>query len=205
MRSLQMNSFDLNMYRTYSFLTMDDSSFSSYSDISSSFTDDEEESMNETQKSVSDESEYEEESQKQENVKNQQNQNQNLFSINQNLISGVIEIPPLIQSKPIQSQNFGLISSSSARLPPLPPIDFLEIHQDLKTQVIDPFDIIPKTKTKVIDSQSSIDSSTKSVELFDWHTFQLPDVPDIDDTQILDTIHKQFEMSRLVEMMRNLK
>ena len=184
---------------------MDDSSqSSSYSDYSSSFSEEESVDLKGESKKEIENSETEDESQEeQESDKNQQNQNKNLFSINQNLISGFIAIPPLIQSKPFQSQNFGIISPASARLPPLPSIDFLEIHQDLKTQVIDPFDVMTKTKTKVLENQNA-DSTIKSVELFDWHTFQLPDVPDIDDTQILDTIHKQFEMSQLVDSMRKL-
>ena len=182
---------------------MEDSSSSYSSDYSSDSSYSEEDSEviedNKFQEEVED---HNDES---ENQNQQKNPSQNIFQIenaNSNLLSGIISIPPLIQSQSIQHSNFGLNLGNSFNLPPLPSIDFLEIHQDLKTQYIDPFDINPKNKQKVQHKPVSTNDSMKSVEIFDWHTFQLPDVPEVDDTEILDSIHKRFDMQLLVELMR---
>ena len=143
-----------------------------------------------------------------------QNNDNNIYSQNgqcvndgNHLQSGLINVPPLLMSKSNESPNLGFATFTNIRLPPLPVIDFLEIHQNLKTRIIDPFDIYPKDKTQITTNENQNISETQegSTEVFNWRVFQLPDVPDVDDTEILDVIHKKFDLARLVDLMRNFE
>ena len=117
-----------------------------------------------------------------------------------NVISGFIQMPPLIKTSSIFPRNIS--HASNVQLPPLPEIDYSEIHQDLRSKYINPFDFT--IKNSVFYNQNENNSPQKSKGEFNWRNFQISDIPDIDDTSILETIHKKFDMAKLFEQMRKV-
>lgn len=94
------------------------------------------------------------------------------------------------------------ISSKLSALPPPPKIDFQAIHMELKNIFIDPFDQNPESHQVPKYPTVFDDVHEETPKLFEWKTFQLPNVPDVDVSQITNAIHQKFDMLRLVELMR---
>ncbi|EAY16358.1 hypothetical protein TVAG_359670 [Trichomonas vaginalis G3] len=138
---------------------------------------------------------------KQDNI-NCQNE---VFEPKAGLISSYLNMPRALNINDFKSvSTFNFASFTS--IPPAIPVNLTNIHMELKNIYIDPFNENPESRQiprypTVFDDAQGNGSGQK---MFEWRTFQLPNVPEVDVSIYKKIIHEKFDITKLVSLLHKI-